>query len=55
MNARHDNLCFREPSKTGSDIIIIKDYNIYSEFNEEINTLVKYKYAEKIKEYLKMI
>ena len=54
-NPRDDNGGFRDPSKTVSDIIITKDYNIHSEFNEEINTLVKDKYAEKIKEYLKMI
>lgn len=52
---RDDNGNFRDPKKTILDINITKDYNIHSEFNEEINTIVKDKYAEKIKEYLKMI
>ena len=52
---RDDNGNFRDPKKTILDINITKYYNIHSEFNEEVNTIVKDKYAEKIKEYLKMI
>ena len=52
---RDDNGNFRDPCKTILDMPITQNYNIHSEFNEEENTLVKDKYAEKIKDYLKMI
>ena len=52
---RDDFGSFRSPTETLLGIPITNSYNIHSEFNEKVNTLVKDKYSIKIKEYLNEI
>ena len=52
---RDDWGSFREKNITLKGVPITENYNIHSEYNEVINTLVQRKYSEKIKRFLKDI
>lgn len=52
---RDDWGTFRDNRKTLLGHPITKNYNIHSEFNDKINTIVKDKYSEKIKKFLEEI
>jgi hypothetical protein len=52
---RDDWGTFRDKKITVTGVPITENYSIHSEFNDTINTLVKDKYSNKIKEFLKSI